>query len=49
MRQSCATRVKFPLIHGMSVTAEIKAGERTVLSYFLYPLLRGLDEAIREP
>jgi HlyD family secretion protein len=33
----------------MSVTAEINAGERTVLSYFLYPLLRGLDESIREP
>jgi hemolysin D len=39
----------FRLIPGMSVTAEIKAGERTVLSYFLYPLLRGLDESIREP
>jgi hemolysin D len=39
----------FHLIPGMTVTAEIKAGERTVLSYFLYPLLRGLDESIREP
>ena len=39
----------FRLIPGMAVTAEIKAGERTVLSYFLYPLLRGLDESIREP
>jgi hemolysin D len=39
----------FRLIPGMTVTAEIKAGERTVLSYFLYPLLRGLDESIREP
>jgi hypothetical protein len=28
----------FRLIPGMAVTAEIKAGERTVLSYFLYPL-----------
>jgi hemolysin D len=37
------------LIPGMAVTAEIKSGERTVLSYFLYPLLRGLDESIREP
>jgi HlyD family secretion protein len=33
----------------MSVTAEINAGERTILSYFLYSLLRGLDESIREP
>ncbi len=39
----------FRLIPGMAVTAEIKAGERSVLSYFLYPLLRGLDEGIREP
>jgi HlyD family secretion protein len=39
----------FRLIPGMTVSAEIKAGERTVLSYFLYPLLRGLDESIREP
>jgi HlyD family secretion protein len=39
----------FRLIPGMSVTVEIKAGERTILSYFMYPLLRGLDESIREP
>jgi HlyD family secretion protein len=39
----------FRLIPGMAVTAEIKAGDRTILSYFLYPLLRGLDESIREP
>jgi HlyD family secretion protein len=39
----------FRLIPGMTVTAEIKAGDRSVLSYFLYPLLRGLDESIREP
>src|SRR5262249_53884510 len=39
----------FRLIPGMTVTAEIKAGDRTVLSYFLYPLRRGLDESIREP
>lgn len=39
----------FRLISGMAVTGEIKAGDRTILSYFLYPLLRGLDESIREP
>jgi HlyD family secretion protein len=39
----------FRLIPGMAVTAEIKAGDRSILSYFLYPLLRGLDESIREP
>ena len=39
----------FHLIPGMAVTAEIKAGERSVLSYLMYPLLRGLDESLREP
>lgn len=38
----------FRLMPGMAVTAEMKAGKRTVISYFLYPLLRGLDESIRE-
>jgi HlyD family secretion protein len=36
------------LIPGMAVTAELKVGRRSVISYFLYPLLRGLDESIRE-
>jgi hemolysin D len=26
----------------------LKVGRRSVMSYFLYPLLRGLDESIRE-
>jgi hemolysin D len=39
----------FHLIPGMAVTAEIKVGTRSVLSYFLYPILQGLDESIREP
>jgi HlyD family secretion protein len=34
---------------GMTVSAEIKVGRRKVVSYFLYPLLRGLDSAIKEP
>jgi len=37
------------LLPGMAVTAEIKAGRRKVISYFLYPLIRGLDQSIREP
>jgi membrane fusion protein, hemolysin D len=37
------------MIPGMAVTAELKVGRRSVMSYFLYPLLRGLDESIREP
>lgn len=36
------------LIPGMAVAAELKVGRRSVMSYFLYPLLRGLDESIRE-
>ncbi len=37
------------LFPGMTLTAEIKAGSRSVLSYFLYPLTRGLSESLREP
>jgi HlyD family secretion protein len=37
------------LLPGMTVIAEVKVGRRRVISYFLYPLLRGLDESIREP
>lgn len=40
---------KFQMIPGMTVTAELNAGSRSVISYFLYPLLRGLDESIHEP
>ncbi|MFC7397568.1 HlyD family type I secretion periplasmic adaptor subunit [Chelatococcus sp. GCM10030263] len=39
----------FRIIPGMNLTGEIKVGQRSVISYFLYPLLRGLDESIREP
>jgi len=37
------------LIPGMTVSAEIVVGHRTVMSYLLYPLTRALDESIREP
>lgn len=40
---------KLRLIPGMTVTAEIKVGSRSVLSYFLYPITRALNESIREP
>ncbi|RYE88365.1 MAG: HlyD family efflux transporter periplasmic adaptor subunit, partial [Hyphomicrobiales bacterium] len=46
LRQLPAT---FRMLPGMTVSAEIHAGERTVISYFLYPLIRGLDESLREP
>jgi len=37
------------LIPGMTLSAEIKVGTRSVLGYFLNPLLRGLQESLREP
>jgi hemolysin D len=40
---------QFQMLPGMTLTAEMKVGSRRVISYFLYPLLRGLDESIREP
>jgi HlyD family secretion protein len=37
------------LFPGLSMSAEIKVGTRTVIAYFLNPILRGLHESIREP
>lgn len=37
------------LIPGMTVSAEIKVGSRSVIGFFLYPLTRGLSESMREP
>ncbi len=39
----------FRLMPGMTVTCEIKVGKQRVIQYFLYPLLRYLDEWGREP
>lgn len=39
----------FQLIPGMVAVAEIKAGDRTVLSYLLNPITKGFDEALAEP
>ena len=35
------------LTPGMTLTAEIKIGQRSVISYFLYPLIKAFDESIR--
>ncbi len=40
---------KYRLLPGMIVAAEIRVGERRVIEYFLYPILRQLDSSIREP
>ncbi|MES2299262.1 MAG: HlyD family type I secretion periplasmic adaptor subunit [Pseudomonadota bacterium] len=37
------------LLPGMTLTAEIVVGKRTVISYLLWPLTKALDESIREP
>lgn len=37
------------LLPGMTLSAEIVVGERTILSYLAWPLTKGLNEAIREP
>ncbi len=36
------------LFPGMSVTVEIKTGQRRILDYLLSPLLKSLDESLRE-
>ena len=37
-----------PFAPGMAVTAEVKTGERRAIEFFLSPLLRYQDEALRE-
>jgi hemolysin D len=37
------------LLPGMTVTAEIAVGKRTVMTYLLWPLIKALNESIREP
>lgn len=39
----------FRLIPGMEGIAEIKTDRRRVIEYWLYPLIKALDEAAREP
>jgi hemolysin D len=33
---------------GLTLSGEVKIGRRTVLSYFLYPIMGTLDESLRE-
>jgi HlyD family secretion protein len=37
------------LLPGMTLNAEVVVGERSVISYLVWPLTKGLQEAIREP
>jgi hemolysin D len=38
--------VDTPIVTGMGVTAEIKVGKRRIIEFFIYPLIRYLDEGI---
>jgi len=38
----------FRLFPGLTLSAEIKVGKRSVISYFLYPVIRTFDEGLRE-
>jgi|APLak6261685727_1056166.scaffolds.fasta_scaffold00106_3 adhesin transport system membrane fusion protein len=39
---------RIQIIPGMTATAEIKTGERTVMQYLLQPITRGLSESLHE-
>jgi HlyD family secretion protein len=43
------TSDKMRLLPGMTLSAEIVVGKRTVMSYLLWPLTKAMDESLREP
>ena len=38
---------RVPITSGMSLTAEIKVGKRRIIEFFIYPLIKYLDEGIK--
>lgn len=42
-------QLKGRLIPGMETQSEIRAGERRIIEYLVHPIIKSLDEAIREP
>jgi HlyD family secretion protein len=40
---------KTRLLPGMTLTAEIVVGKRSVISYLLWPLTKASNESLREP
>ena len=38
--------VETPIVAGMSVSAEVKVGKRRIIEFFLYPLIKYLDEGV---
>ena len=43
------TPPNFRLIPGMKVTGKFKVGERRLITYFIYPILRTIDSSFSEP
>ncbi len=39
----------FKLVPGMKIRAEIKVGRRRIINYLIHPLVKALDESLREP
>ncbi|OPY04376.1 MAG: hypothetical protein A4E66_02596 [Syntrophus sp. PtaB.Bin001] len=39
--------VKTPIVSGMSLTAEIKVGKRRIIEFFVYLLIKYLDEGVK--
>jgi hemolysin D len=39
----------FRLVPGLPLTADVKVGNRTIIAYFLKPLLGSINESMREP
>ncbi len=39
----------FALLPGMTVTGEINIGDRRIIEYFLYPIIAGFDQSLKEP
>jgi HlyD family secretion protein len=37
------------LLPGMTLSAEVVVGQRSVMSYLAWPLTKGMHEAVREP
>ena len=39
--------IDIPISVGMSVTSEVKVGKRRIIEFFLYPLIKYMDEGVR--
>lgn len=48
-RRLAGAPADFHLTPGMTASAEIKVGKRRLITYLLYPFLRGINESFHEP